>query len=370
MSHPWFQITSLLPTSAATAPARRTGARPATSPPATCLTPGWSIFPWLRAILLPVLSTLGRAWRRVLATLRWSRLSVGGRGQRRGIPIEVLVSNDAERRTLERQLRVTLHKLRGALGPLPSGRRVAVVVQHTLDAEVPLASRCDVRRDGGGTVLFLIRLALHVHGRALPTDEVLAQLADRYVALAFGDDPPGPPHSGAPPVGEAGTPTLGSVAVDTGLADPVPAVPAAVGAAPPLSAIGSVADEVALAAEGAGPRDSGRVPATTPDAAPQARPVPARRASRPPARSSATRSPAVAIPLIDPLGLRTSPPAPRPIGTPVEGASAPVPPGADAAPGTAVPPGTDVAPGATLADPAATERPGRRDRNRRRGITG
>lgn len=365
MSHRWFHITT--PFTASASPARRAGVRPAAPPPAARLARGWYIFPWLRTISLAVLSTLGRAWRRVFATLRWPRLWLGGR---RGIPIEVLVSNDSERRTLERQLRVTLHKLRGALGPLPSGRRVAVVVQHTLGAEVPLASRCDARRDGGGTVLFLIRLALHVHGRALPTDEVLAQLADRYVALAFGDDPPGPPHSGAPPVGEAGTPTLGSVAVDTGLADPVPAVPAAVGAAPPLSASGTVADEVALAAEGAGPRDSGRVPATTPDAAPQPRPVPARRASRPPARSSATRSPAVAIPLIDPLGLRTSPPAPRPIGTPVEGASAPVPPGADAAPGTAVPPGTDIAPGATLAEPVAMERPGRRDRNRRRGITG
>lgn len=357
MSHRWFHNTSLLPPSASPAPARQTGARQVTPPPASRLSGGWYIFPWLRVASLAARSTLGGAWKRVLATLRWPRLSLGGR---RGIPIEVLVSNDSERRTLERQLRVTLHKLRGALHPLPSGRRVALVVQHSLGAEVPLASRCDARQDAGGTVLYLIRLALHVHGRALPTDEVLAQLADRYVALAFGADPSGASAD------EAETPASGSAAVDTGLtdtavgsrvADPVPAVPVVGAASSPLTATGSVADGAPPAAEEASPREPGPVPAAASDAVPQPRSIPTRRASRPPARSSATRSPAVATALVDPLGLRKSPPAPLPIGTPAEGADAPVPPGADATPG------------ATVAGPAATERPARRDRSRRRQAT-
>lgn len=248
---------------------------------------------------MAVLHALASAWERAGWGRRWPGFPFGSR--RPGVPIEVLVSNAAERRALERKLRATLHGLRRAVGTLPPGRRVSVVVQHTLGDERSLASRCDLLQDAGGAVLFLIRLALYVHGRALPPDEVLAQLADRYIALVLAPDTLGAPR----PADEQGTLVAGPAAVD-----PVASNTGGANASAEPPAVETSGSAPANDPAPSGGHSSGKGPAEAPSAS-----------------------------LPDPLGLRTSPPAPRPAGTAGDGVSLPLPPAPDATSG-----GTETSP--------------------------
>ena len=105
------------------------------------------------------------------------------RERRRTAPIEVLVKHRAHRRAIERDLRSGLRRLKRALGEqFPVG--VTVVVQQVICAERQLAGCYQLAHSPDGPGFALIRLALQVDGRQLPTDEILSILAEQCIGLA------------------------------------------------------------------------------------------------------------------------------------------------------------------------------------------
>jgi hypothetical protein len=103
---------------------------------------------------------------------------------RRTIPVEVLVNNRAQRRTIERDLRSGLRRLRRALGgQFPMG--VTVLVQHVICTDRQLAGCYQVSHGPDGDSFALIRLALELAGRQLRTDEMLSVLAEQCIGLAI-----------------------------------------------------------------------------------------------------------------------------------------------------------------------------------------
>lgn len=137
--------------------------------------------------------TRGRStrWKRLLGRLHttyrclWTRLrGIGRLIHPRPVPIEVIIIDRTRRRTLERDLRAGLRRIERHLGGLPFAR-TTVLVQQVLGSDPPLAGCTQIGRQPDGQDVALIRLALHVNGRRLGTDEILAVLADQCVALAF-----------------------------------------------------------------------------------------------------------------------------------------------------------------------------------------
>jgi len=96
------------------------------------------------------------------------------------IPVEVLVGNRQQQRALRRSL---VHGVRRLCvlfgGDLPAD---LVVVQEVLDVGKARGCHCTVRRPDGSSAT-VIRLALHVEGRRMTTDELLAALADQCLVL-------------------------------------------------------------------------------------------------------------------------------------------------------------------------------------------
>jgi hypothetical protein len=146
---------------------------------------------------------------RARAARAW-RFLTGGRGP----AIEVLLTDSARRRAIERELRIQLRNLRRALGTdLPVN---AIVVQQVLlgpggDQERAACTRATTRADGRRRTLMV--LALQANGRRFSTDEVLAALAIEAMAL-IGDAgvtdlhsvtfPPSQPPSAVRPASTAG----------------------------------------------------------------------------------------------------------------------------------------------------------------------
>ena len=102
---------------------------------------------------------------------------------RRRAPIEVLTADRARRVALTRELDRGLRRLQRVLGDtLP--RDLAIVAQHVIATDRQLAGCYQVGQRPDGTRFALIRLALQVNGRRLTTDELLAVLAEKCIALA------------------------------------------------------------------------------------------------------------------------------------------------------------------------------------------
>jgi hypothetical protein len=134
------------------------------------------------AVVARAAAAAGATARRRTATL-WRRLRTA---PRRSVPIVVLVADRRTRVALERSLAGGLHRLRRAVD-LPAPVAVTVVAQHALLAEGTAGSMAGCselaqRADGNRAVL--IRLALHPSGRRLAPDELLAVLAEQWLALA------------------------------------------------------------------------------------------------------------------------------------------------------------------------------------------
>ena len=128
---------------------------------------------------------LGLAWLRSLCRrlANWTRRVWRRLSRRRRIPIEVLVVDRARRRTLEREIRGGLARLSHALGDVfPTD--TAVIVQHVLAADHPVAGCYQVGQRPDGRPFALVRLALQVNGRALTLDELLATLAEQCIGIA------------------------------------------------------------------------------------------------------------------------------------------------------------------------------------------
>ena len=111
---------------------------------------------------------------------------------RRGVPVAVVIADQVQRRTLERELQAGLGRLQRALGqPWPPD--TAVIVQQVVCTDRQLAGCSQIGQRPDGTCFALIRLALQVNGRRLRTDELLAALVEQCVGLALR-------HSGGPSV--------------------------------------------------------------------------------------------------------------------------------------------------------------------------
>jgi hypothetical protein len=100
------------------------------------------------------------------------------------VPIEVLVSDRSRRRSLERELRWGLRRLRYALGePLPA--ELTVLVQQVIRTDRQLAGCYVLGQRSDGSRFALVRLALQVDGHRLTTDDLLAVLAEQFVGIAI-----------------------------------------------------------------------------------------------------------------------------------------------------------------------------------------
>ncbi len=100
------------------------------------------------------------------------------------IPIEVLVTRFWRRLSIQVRLRRAIHKLQRIL-PEPLPLDAAVVVQQIVVTERQLPGCYQVSQRPDGNRFALIRLALQVDGRRLSPDELLAVLAEQYIALAM-----------------------------------------------------------------------------------------------------------------------------------------------------------------------------------------
>ena len=98
-------------------------------------------------------------------------------------PIQVLVKDRSKRRTIERDVRTGLRRLRRALGEAFPCDAV-VVVQQVICTDRQLAGCYQLARQADGVGFALIRLALQVDGRQLSMDEVLSVLAEQCIGLA------------------------------------------------------------------------------------------------------------------------------------------------------------------------------------------
>lgn len=132
----------------------------------------------------PLSQLLRRLWS-VLAGLP-SRLRLALRRWRQPIAIEVLVSDPARRRSLDRQLRAIVRRL-DRLVPLPDQAATAVVVQQVIHSDHSLVGAIEAVQGTGGHRLNLIRLPLQVNGTRLTTDELFAALAEQWVYLVAPD---------------------------------------------------------------------------------------------------------------------------------------------------------------------------------------
>lgn len=99
------------------------------------------------------------------------------------VPIEVLISSFWMRRSVERRLRHAVRRLKRVL-PLPS-LHIAIVAQQTLATDHQLPGCYQISQRPDGSRFALIRLALEVDGQRISTDEMLAVLAEQYIALAI-----------------------------------------------------------------------------------------------------------------------------------------------------------------------------------------
>ena len=98
------------------------------------------------------------------------------------IPIEVLVANATRRRRLVRKLRAGLRLLQRALGEPPPGE-ITILVQQVITTDRQLAGCSHISHRPNGTPSVLWRLALQVNGRRLDTDDLLAVLAEQWIAF-------------------------------------------------------------------------------------------------------------------------------------------------------------------------------------------
>jgi len=105
------------------------------------------------------------------------------------VAIEVLVANGKRRRKIERELRAGLRQLQHVLGP-PSLVEIAVVVQQVITMDRQLAGCYQLGQRPDGSQSALLRMALEVNHTRLSSDELLAVVAEQWIAIANLQDGP------------------------------------------------------------------------------------------------------------------------------------------------------------------------------------
>ncbi len=99
------------------------------------------------------------------------------------VSIEVLLTNGSRRRKIERELHAGLRQLQRVLGP-PSLVEIAVVVQQVITMDRQLAGCYQVRQRPDGSHSALLRVALEVNHTRLSSDDLLAVVAEQWIAIA------------------------------------------------------------------------------------------------------------------------------------------------------------------------------------------
>jgi len=105
------------------------------------------------------------------------------------IPVEVLVADRKRRRKIERELRAGLRQLQRVLGS-PSQVGIAIVVQQVITMDRQLAGCYQVRQRPDGSQSALLRVALEVNHTRLSSDDLLAVLAEQWIAITNLQDVP------------------------------------------------------------------------------------------------------------------------------------------------------------------------------------
>jgi len=123
----------------------------------------------------------------VTGTVRFGREALQDRGDQ--IPLEVLVADRKRRRKIERELRAGLRQLQRVLGP-PSLVEIAIVVQQVITMDRQLAGCYQLRQRPDGSQSALLRVALEVNHTRLSSDDLLAVVAEQWIAITNLQDGP------------------------------------------------------------------------------------------------------------------------------------------------------------------------------------
>jgi len=99
------------------------------------------------------------------------------------VSLEVLVADGKRRRKIERELRAGVRQLQHILGP-PSLVEIAIVVQQVITMDRQLAGCYQVRQRPDGSQSALLRVALEVNRTRLSSDDLLAVVAEQWIAIA------------------------------------------------------------------------------------------------------------------------------------------------------------------------------------------
>ncbi len=105
------------------------------------------------------------------------------------IPVEVLVADGKRRRKIERELRASICQLQRVLGP-PSLGEFAIVVQQVITIDRQLAGCYQLRQRPDGSRSALLRVALEVNHTRLSSDDLLAVVAEQWIAITNLQDGP------------------------------------------------------------------------------------------------------------------------------------------------------------------------------------
>jgi len=123
----------------------------------------------------------------VTGAVRFAREALQYRDDR--IPVEVLVTDGKRRRKIERELRAGLRRLQHVLGP-PSLVEIAVVVQQIIVMDRQLAGCYQLSQRPDGSQSALLRVALEVNHTRLRSDDLLAVVAEQWIAITNLQDGP------------------------------------------------------------------------------------------------------------------------------------------------------------------------------------
>jgi len=122
-----------------------------------------------------------------IGAVRFGWKAIGHR--RDQVRLEVLVSNGTRRRKIERELRTGLRQLQRVLSP-PSLVEIAVVVQHVITMDRQLAGCYQLGQRPDGSQSALLRVALEANHTRLSSDDLLAVVAEQWIAIANLQDGP------------------------------------------------------------------------------------------------------------------------------------------------------------------------------------
>jgi len=125
-------------------------------------------------------------WLRAIGTTATARLLVAWRALRPPegtVRIEILAADRVQRKRLEREIRSAVRRLERVASPMLRCD-AAVLVQRAVQTDHSMAGCSLVSHGSDGAPFALIRLATHLNGRALATDDILAALAELWIGVA------------------------------------------------------------------------------------------------------------------------------------------------------------------------------------------